>query len=49
MSGLFAGYIYFSLPRVLTTLIASVQKLDPALDEGGRARSALVTCKSCAM
>ena len=40
MEGLFAGYVYFSLPRVLTTLMAGVEKLDPALDEAARSLGA---------
>ncbi|MFG1204007.1 ABC transporter permease [Xanthobacter aminoxidans] len=40
MAGLFAGYVYFSLPRVLVTLMAAVEKLDPALEEAARSLGA---------
>ncbi len=40
MGGLFAGYVYFSLPRVLVTLMAAVEKLDPALTEAARSLGA---------
>src|SRR6185436_21193999 len=32
MGGLFMGYLYFSIPRVILTIMASVEKLDPALE-----------------
>lgn len=38
--GLFLGYIYFSVPRVLLTLLAAAEKLDPALVEAARALGA---------
>lgn len=40
MAGLFAGYLYFSLPRVLVTLMAAAEKLDPALEEAARSLGA---------
>ncbi len=40
MAGLFAGYVYFSLPRVMVTLLAAVEKLDPALEEAARSLGA---------
>ena len=40
MGGLFAGYLYFSLPRVLVTLMAAAEKLDPALEEAARSLGA---------
>lgn len=40
MAGLFAGYVYFSLPRVLVTLMAAAEKLDPALAEAARSLGA---------
>lgn len=36
MQGLFLGYLYFSIPRVILTLMAAVEKLDPALEEAAR-------------
>jgi putative spermidine/putrescine transport system permease protein len=36
MTGLFLGYLYFSIPRVLLTVMAAVEKLDPALEEAAR-------------
>ncbi|GGF48984.1 ABC transporter permease [Azorhizobium oxalatiphilum] len=40
MAGLFAGYVYFSLPRVMVTLLAAVEKLDPSLEEAARSLGA---------
>ena len=34
--GLFLGYLYFSIPRVLLTVMAATEKLDPALEEAAR-------------
>ncbi|MFD1510034.1 ABC transporter permease [Lacimonas salitolerans] len=34
--GLFLGYLYFSIPRVLLTVMASAEKIDPALEEAAR-------------
>jgi putative spermidine/putrescine transport system permease protein len=36
MQGLFLGYLYFSIPRVILTIMAAVEKLDPALEEAAR-------------
>ena len=33
MAGLFMGYIYFSIPRVILTVMAAAEKLDPELEE----------------
>lgn len=38
--GLFVGYLYFSIPRVILTLMAAVEKLDPALVEAARSLGA---------
>jgi putative spermidine/putrescine transport system permease protein len=38
--GLFIGYIYFSVPRVLLTVLAAAEKLDPALVEAARSLGA---------
>ena len=40
MLGLFAGYLYFSIPRVLLTVMAGVETLDPALPEAARSLGA---------
>ena len=40
MVGLFIGYLYFSIPRVILTVIAAVEKLDPALVEAARSLGA---------
>jgi putative spermidine/putrescine transport system permease protein len=40
MEGLFLGYLYFSIPRVSLTLMAAIEKLDPALEEAARALGA---------
>ena len=40
MTGLFVGYLYFSIPRVVLTLTAAVEKLDPALIEAARSLGA---------
>src|SRR5215472_14612412 len=37
MQGLFLGYLYFSIPRVILTIMAAVEKLDPSLEEAARA------------
>lgn len=34
--GLFAGYLYFSLPRCIATIMAAAEALDPALEEAAR-------------
>ena len=38
--GLFLGYLYFSIPRVILTIMAAVQKLDPGLEEAARSLGA---------
>lgn len=40
MAGLFLGYLYFSIPRVILTIMASVEKLDPSLEEAARSLGA---------
>ncbi len=40
MSGLFLGYLYFSIPRVILTVMAAVEKLDAGLEEAARALGA---------
>ena len=34
--GLFLGYLYFSIPRVLLTVMAAAEKLDPTLEDAAR-------------
>jgi putative spermidine/putrescine transport system permease protein len=36
IQGLFLGSLYFSIPRVILTIMAAVEKLDPALEEAAR-------------
>jgi putative spermidine/putrescine transport system permease protein len=36
IEGLFLGYLYFSIPRVILTIMAAVEKLDPNLEEAAR-------------
>jgi putative spermidine/putrescine transport system permease protein len=36
IQGLFLGYLYFSIPRVILTIMAAAEKLDPALEEAAR-------------
>ncbi|MDR1242714.1 MAG: ABC transporter permease [Deltaproteobacteria bacterium] len=36
MAGLFAGYLYFSIPRVVTTVMAAAGKLDTTQEEAAR-------------
>jgi putative spermidine/putrescine transport system permease protein len=38
--GLFLGYLYFSIPRVILTIMAAVQKLDRGLEEAARSLGA---------
>src|SRR5260370_8331716 len=38
--GLFLGYLYFSIPRVILTIMAAVQKLDVGLEEAARSLAA---------
>lgn len=40
MTGLFVGYLYFSIPRVLLTVMAAIEKLDGALEEAARSLGA---------
>lgn len=40
LAGLFVGYLYFSIPRVILTVMASAEKLDPALEEAARSLGA---------
>lgn len=40
MLGLFVGYLYFSIPRVILTVMAAAEKLDPALEEAARSLGA---------
>lgn len=40
MFGLFLGYLYFSIPRVLLTVMAATEKLDPQLEEAARSLGA---------
>ena len=40
MGGLFLGYLYFSIPRVILTVMAGVEKLDPRLEEAARSLGA---------
>ena len=38
--GLFLGYLYFSIPRVLLTVMAAAEKLDSSLEEAARTMGA---------
>ena len=40
MAGLFVGYLYFSIPRVILTIMAAAEKLDPKLEEAARSLGA---------
>jgi putative spermidine/putrescine transport system permease protein len=40
MAGLFMGYLYFSIPRVILTIMAAAEKLDPALEEAAKSLGA---------
>ncbi|ABD86834.1 ABC transporter permease [Rhodopseudomonas palustris] len=40
IQGLFLGYLYFSIPRVILTIMAAVQKLDTRLEEAARSLGA---------
>ena len=40
MAGLFLGYIYFSIPRVITTIMAAAEKIDISLEEAARSLGA---------
>lgn len=39
-AGLFMGYVYFSIPRVILTIMAAAEKLDPGLEEAARSLGA---------
>jgi len=40
LTGLFLGYLYFSIPRVIITLMAAAEKIDPSLEEAARSLGA---------
>lgn len=40
IAGLFLGYLYFSIPRVVLTVMAAVEKLDGRLEEAARSLGA---------
>jgi putative spermidine/putrescine transport system permease protein len=40
MAGLFMGYVYFSIPRTILTIMATAEKLDPRLEEAARSLGA---------
>ena len=40
IAGLFVGYVYFSIPRVILTIMAAAEKLDLALEEAARSLGA---------
>jgi putative spermidine/putrescine transport system permease protein len=40
IEGLFLGYLYFSIPRVILTIMAAAEKLDPSLEEAARSLGA---------
>jgi putative spermidine/putrescine transport system permease protein len=40
MAGLFAGYLYFSIPRVVVTVMACATQLDASLEEAARSLGA---------
>jgi putative spermidine/putrescine transport system permease protein len=40
MGGLFMGYVYFSIPRTILTVMATAEKLDPRLEEAARSLGA---------
>jgi putative spermidine/putrescine transport system permease protein len=39
-AGLFTGYVYFSIPRTILTVMATAEKLDPRLEEAARSLGA---------
>ena len=41
MAGLFMGYVYFSIPRVVLTIMAAAEKLNPAVEEAARSLARL--------
>jgi putative spermidine/putrescine transport system permease protein len=40
MAGLFLGYVYFSIPRTILTVMATAEKLDGRLEEAARSLGA---------
>jgi putative spermidine/putrescine transport system permease protein len=40
LAGLFMGYVYFSIPRTILTIMAAADKLDPLLEEAARSLGA---------
>ncbi len=40
LTGLFMGYVYFSIPRTILTVMAATEKLDPRLEEAARSLGA---------
>lgn len=40
IAGLFIGYVYFSIPRVILTIMAAAEKLDASLEEAARSLGA---------
>lgn len=40
LAGLFMGYVYFSIPRTILTIMAAAAKLDPLLEEAARSLGA---------
>lgn len=38
--GLFVGYVYFSIPRTIVTVMAAAEKLDPRIEEAARSLGA---------
>ena len=40
MAGLFMGYLYFSIPRTILTVMAAAEKLDPRVEEAARSLGA---------
>jgi putative spermidine/putrescine transport system permease protein len=40
LAGLFMGYVYFSIPRTILTVMAAAEKLDPKLEEAARSLGA---------
>ena len=40
MVGLFVGYLYFSIPRTILTVMAAAEKLDPRIEEAARSLGA---------
>jgi putative spermidine/putrescine transport system permease protein len=40
IAGLFLGYVYFSIPRVILTVMASAEKLDRSIEEAARSLGA---------